>query len=141
MKMKEIYNKILKFFYPYAGTVYSRIGGKKTIDAVVDRFYEVMSTDPLARECLETHKKDLGEVSIKLKEYLYGWLGGPQVFVQKYGHPRMRMRHIMIPISEVEHRQWIYCMEKALSESKIDKSTQEEMLTAMNHLAGIIVNK
>lgn len=141
MWLKEIPNKILKYIFPYRGTVYSRIGGKKTIDALVDRFYEVMSTDPQARECLDTHKKDLSEVSIKLKEYLYGWLGGPQVFVQKYGHPRMRMRHIMIPISQAERDQWVYCMEKALSESKIDKETQEEMLNAMKHLADIIVNK
>lgn len=63
MKMKAIYNKIVKFFYPYAGTVYSRIGGKKTIDPIVDRFYGVMSTDPLARECLETHKKGFGRKS------------------------------------------------------------------------------
>lgn len=140
-KMKAFYSKILRLFNPYAGTVYSRIGGKKTIDPIVDDFYQIMKTDPIARDCLLTHKGDLTEVAHKLKDYLYGWLGGPQVYVKKYGHPRMRMRHIDIPIGLKEAEQWIYCMKLALQKSKVDKETQEEMLNAMKHLASIIINQ
>jgi len=141
MSLKSVYSKVLRLFYPYAGTVYSRIGGKKTIDRLVDDFYQVMKTDPIAKDCLATHKGDLSEVAQKLKEYLYGWLGGPQVFVKKYGHPRMRMRHIDIPIRLKEAEQWVYCMKRALQKSKIDQDTQVEMLESMKHLAGIIINQ
>lgn len=141
MTLKANYSKFVRLFFPYAGTVYSRIGGKKTINQVVDDFYEVMKTDPIAKDCLATHQGDLAPIAQKLKEYLYGWLGGPQVFVKKYGHPRMRMRHINIPIGLREAEQWIYCMKRALQKSNIDQATQEEMLEAMKHLATIIINQ
>lgn len=141
MNITQLYQQILALFNPYAGSLYSKIGGKKTIDQVVDDFYQIMATDPVARDCLLTHKAPLAEVAPKLKDYLYGWLGGPQVFVKKYGHPRMRMRHIDIPIGLKEAEQWIYCMKLSLRKSKIDGETQEEMLSAMKHLASIIINQ
>lgn len=141
MSVKSYYSKFLKIFNPYAGTIYSRIGGKKAIDSVVDEFYHIMKTDPVARDCFLTHKGDLEEVAVKLKEYFYGWLGGPQVYVKKHGHPRMRMRHISIPIGLKEAEQWMYCMKLSLRKSKIDLNDQEEMLAAMKHLASIIINQ
>lgn len=141
MSNPPFYHRLLKLFNPYGGSLYAKIGGKKTIDQLVDDFYQIMATDPVARDCLLTHKQALTAVAPKLKDYLYGWLGGPQVFVKKYGHPRMRMRHIDIPISLKEAEQWVYCMKLALRKSSIEVETQDEILNAMKHLASIIINQ
>lgn len=138
---KNLYSQFQRLLHPYAGTIYSRIGGRAVIDQVVDEFYHIMKTDPVARDCLLTHRGDMDEVALKLKQYLYGWLGGPQLFVQKYGHPRMRARHMAFPIGLKEAEQWMYCMKLSLRKSKIDLNDQEEILGAMKHLAGIIINQ
>jgi truncated hemoglobin YjbI len=48
--------------------------------------------------------------------YLSGWLGGPQLFVEAYGHPRLRARHLPFAIGETERDQWLMCMRMAMEE-------------------------
>lgn len=124
-------------------SVYRKIGGRKKISLIVDRFYFIMQNDPLARDCLLTHPHpDQLEIPAeKLKDFLSGWLGGPQLFMQKYGHPRMRMRHMKFPISTAAREQWLYCMRKSLEENQVPESIKSEMMRALEDLSGIIQNR
>lgn len=109
---------------------------------LVDDFYEVMHTDPAARECLATHSGRVREESTdKLYRFLSGWLGGPQLYMEKYGHPRLRMRHFPFAIGAQESEQWLYCMEKALDKSSIKKALQAELLSAFKQMAQLVENK
>ncbi len=113
---------------------------------LVENFYSVMETDPQAKDCLDVHELVDGKVEDHVKEKLFdflsGWMGGPQLFMKKHGHPRMRARHMHVKISEKEKEQWLYCMEKALSKSsvKIKKKHKKIMYDSFTALAMRIQN-
>lgn len=122
--------------------MYSKIGGEAVINQVVDEFYEIMSTDPYAKECFAVHAgKDMAETARKLKFFLSGWLGGPPLYMQTYGHPRLRMRHFPFSIGEEESVQWLYCMKKALEKSSIDLEIQSELMKAFENVTNLIKNR
>lgn len=138
--------KILKDFFSKfkrkedsGSDMYERIGGIEVIDKLVNDFYEIMSTDPVAEDCFATHSgREIRESAEKLKAFLAGWTGGPPLYMEKYGHPRLRLRHSPFRIGPKEGDQWLYCMRKALAKSTIDPGTQEELMTAFGHVTRML---
>lgn len=122
--------------------MYQQIGGYKVINKLVDDFYSVMTSDPLAKECFETHSgKNIEESAEKLKAFLSGWTGGPQLYLKKYGHPRLRMRHFPFKIGVKEGDQWLYCMRKALLLSPIADGQQEELMNAFSQIVNMLTQQ
>lgn len=122
--------------------MYDQIGGFEVIDKLVNDFYEIMSTDPVAEDCFATHSgRDIRESAEKLKAFLSGWTGGPPLYLEKYGHPRLRMRHFPFKIGAKEADQWLYCMRKALAKSPIDPGLQEQMMNAFSQVTQMIQNQ
>jgi hemoglobin len=120
--------------------MYNEIGGQIVIDKLVDDFYHVMSTDSAAQDCLATHAgRDIQESAHKLKYFLSGWLGGPQLYLEKFGHPRLRMRHAPFSIGTKEAQQWLYCMKKALEQSSISAPLQEQLMAGFTHVAEMLI--
>ena len=122
-------------------TPYELIGGEKAILSLVDRFYFFMDTLPEAAGIRAMHQPSLAEASDKLFKYLSGWLGGPDLFVQQYGHPRLRARHFPFAIGEDERDQWMLCMNRALSELPIDTQLREGLSQALQQLATHMINR
>lgn len=106
-------------------TVYDRLGGAEGVRALVDRFYELMDTLQTAQTVRDMHPDDLTESADKLYEFLCGWSGGPQLYVQKRGHPMLRARHLPFAIDTEAARQWMVCMIKALDEQVQDEQLRE----------------
>ncbi len=128
--------------FPYRGTTFQKIGGQKVIDKLVDDFYEIMESDPRAKNCLATHEgRDLRVAAQKLKAFLCGWTGGPQIYLKTYGHPRLRMRHFPFSIGEEESQEWLYCMKEALKKSSIQNDHQIELINAFQGLTELIKNR
>jgi len=98
-------------------TPYQLIGGDAAIRKLVDRFYELMDELPEAYTTRKIHPADLTESGNKFFDFLSGWLGGPQRFVEKYGPPMLRRRHMPFAIGEEERDQWLMCMKQALEET------------------------
>lgn len=93
--------------------------GEKALKKLVKDFYEIMETDPAAKNCLNAHKLDdqlrvPEPVKERLFMFLSGWMGGPNLFVKHHGAPRMRMRHAPFQIGQKEKEEWLYCMDKAI---------------------------
>ena len=123
----------------FGSNMFERIGGQKVIDHIVDEFYHIMSTDPVAKDCFKTHEgRDIKESGEKLKAFLSGWTGGPQLYLEKYGHPRLRMRHFPFKIGPKEGEQWLYCMKKALETCSVEKNVQDELMSAFNQVVRMI---
>jgi hemoglobin len=117
--MKIISDLKNKFFKkPEPKFLYEIIGEELGVYELVSNFYKIMETDSYANDCLITHKiidnKVPDIVKKKFFMFLCGWFGGPNLFVEEYGHPRMRSRHAHVKIGEKERVQWLYCMNKAL---------------------------
>lgn len=96
---------------------YEALGGEEAVRRLVDRFYTLMDTLPEAWVIRKIHQDDLGSARQKLFEYFSGWLGGPALYESKYGHPRMRARHMPFSIGEAERDAWLACMAQAFDET------------------------
>ncbi len=119
--------------------MFNEIGGHEVIKNLVRDFYHIMQTDPKAAECLATHAgRDLKVAEEKLTFFLSGWTGGPQLYLEKYGHPRLRMRHSLFRIGLREAEQWLYCMKEALQRSTIHPDVQEKLLGAFQQVTAML---
>ncbi|TVQ78785.1 MAG: hemoglobin-like protein [Phycisphaeraceae bacterium] len=97
---------------------YDEIGGDAGVRRLVDEFYDRVRDDSEVMRRL--HPEDLTESREKLFEFLSGWLGGPQLYVQKHGHPRLRMRHMPFAIDEEAVREWLRCMRGAMDACAVE---------------------
>lgn len=123
-------------------TIFEKIGGEAGLKTLVDTFYHIMSTDPFAKDCFATHAgRDIAHSAEKLTMFLSGILGGPPLYHEKFGHPRLRMRHFPFTIGEKEASQWLYCMLKAMDEVKIDREIQEQMIPYFRQVTGHLRNR
>jgi len=95
---------------------YERLGGEQAVRKLVDRFYELMDTLPEAAGIRALHPGDLAESEEKLFLFLSGFFGGPSLYIEKYGHPMLRRRHLPFPIDESARDQWLLCMSRALDD-------------------------
>jgi hemoglobin len=116
-------------------THYERIGGEKKVRALVQRFYQHMDELPEAHGIRKLHPASLQGSEQKLFEFLSGWMGGPQLFIEKYGHPMLRMRHLPFPISDTERDQWMLCMQQALQDVVEDAKLRAELIAAFQKVA------
>lgn len=95
---------------------YDLIGGEQGVRQLVDRFYDLMDTQPEAWELRKLHPQDLQSSRDKLFMFLSGWLGGPPLYENAYGHPRLRARHLPFPVDTTMRDQWLMCMNQAIDE-------------------------
>jgi hemoglobin len=123
------------------GTHYERIGGEAKIRALVQRFYQLMDKLPETHGIRKLHPESLKGSEDKLFMFLSGWMGGPQLYVEKFGHPRLRMRHITFPIGEDERDQWMLCMNQAMQDVIEDKALRDELTVALYKTADFMRNK
>ena len=95
---------------------FEALGGEPQVEALVERFYDLMELDPAYTALRAVHGPDLTQARQKLSWFLCGWLGGPQHYTERFGHPRLRMRHMPYTIGILERDQWLACMEQAMAE-------------------------
>ena len=120
---------------------YDLVGGERGVRSLVDRFYDIMDTDPAAEGIRKLHPDNLESSRNKLFMFLSGWLGGPQLYVEQYGHPRLRQRHMPFPIGESERDQWMHCMKLALDDSEIDAKLREHLMASFFKTADFLRNQ
>ncbi len=107
---------------------YELLGGDAAVRSLVERFYDLMETIPEASGVRALHPSDLSGSREKLYLFLSGWLGGPSLYIERFGHPRLRARHLPFPIGEAERDQWLLCMRRALEEEAVEPALGERLL-------------
>ncbi len=122
-------------------SIYERIGGETTVRRLTRRFYELMDTLPEAKACRAIHPPSTAGSEQKLVEYLTGWLGGPPLYVERYGAPMLRRRHFVAPIGPAEHDGWVLCFETALAEVVPAAALRDVIRVPALRLAGHMQNK
>lgn len=122
-------------------TPYETIGGDKAVRQLVLRFYELMDTLPEANDIRQMHPEDLSTSTDKLYKFLSGWLGGPSLYIEQYGHPKLRQRHLPFAIDTKERDQWLMCMYKAMEECHLDEAVQSHLKLAFHKLADHMRNQ
>jgi hemoglobin len=121
-------------------TPYELIGGESAVKQLVHRFYELMDELPEAYAVRQLHPESLAGSEEMLFEYLSGWLGGPNLYIAKKGHPRLRMRHAPYAIGLKERDEWMLCMTQALTEQVNDEGFRQALLAQFSELASHMIN-
>ncbi|MDQ0563828.1 hemoglobin [Rhizobium mesoamericanum] len=122
-------------------TLYEAIGGDAAVQALTHRFYELMDTLPEARQVRAVHPPSLEGSEEKFHEYLTGYLGGPPLYTDKRGHPRLRSRHFVAEIGPAERDEWLLCFRRALEETVANPKLREVILPPIERLAYHMQNK
>lgn len=122
-------------------THYNRVGGEDVVRRLVERFYDLMDEDPDYYGIRKLHQKDLAEAREKLFMFLSGWTGGPPLYTDKFGHPKLRQRHMPFAIGEAERDQWMSCMKRAMQDVGVDEKMQKELTQAFFKTADFMRNQ
>jgi hemoglobin len=121
-------------------TNYQRIGGQQAVDRLVDSFYRRMDILSEAQGIRALHQADLTATKDVLKLYLAEWLGGPALYSQARGHPRLRKRHMRFGIGPAERDAWMLCMSGALDEVVAEPAVRDLLYSAFLKLADWVRN-
>lgn len=113
-----------------ADTPYARLGGDAGVRRLVDRFYDLMEVVPEYHGIRKLHPPGLAGSREKLYLFLSGWLGGPQLYVEKHGHPMLRARHLPYAIGIPERDAWLACMLQAMEDVGLEEGLRKALLQA-----------
>jgi hemoglobin len=114
---------------------YTLLGGEPAVRALVDRFYDLMDLEPCYAGIRRLHPSTLDGSRDKLYWFFCGWLGGPDRYVERFGHPRLRARHLPYEIGIAERDQWLACMSQAMRECGVDAALAERLYAAFFNTA------
>ncbi|WP_091839363.1 globin [Marininema halotolerans] len=118
--------------------LYERMGGDPTIRKIVQSFYPRVQKDPLLAPLFP---EDIEETMEKQRRFLTQFFGGPPLYSQVYGHPRLRARHMPFPITPRHAEAWLRNMDVALDDANITGLIREEMWSRLSFTAAHMVNR
>ncbi len=122
-------------------THFDLLGGEAGIRRLVDRFYDLMDSSPEAANVRALHAASLRRSREKLYLYLTGWTGGPPLYVEQFGPPQLRQRHLPFAIGTRERDEWLWCMERAMDEQGIPDDLHDHLRKRMRILADHMRNQ
>lgn len=120
---------------------YELMGGETVVRRLVDRFYDLMDEDPDYYGIRKLHPQDLASSRDKLFMFLSGWTGGPSLYTEKHGEPRLRTRHKPFPIAAPERDQWLGCMNRAMVDVGLDEELCKNLAKAFYQTADFMRNQ
>jgi len=112
---------------PRFETPFAWIGGEDAVHRLTERFYDLMDLEPVYAQLRAVHGSDLANARQRLFWFLCGWLGGPQFYTERFGHPRLRARHMPFAIGITERDQWLACMDQAMAETGVDADLRKRL--------------
>jgi hemoglobin len=122
-------------------TLYEHIGGAEKLRELVDRFYDLMALENEFKGILTLHPTPLDGSRDKLFWFLSGWMGGPNLYIEQFGHPRLRARHLPYAIGISERDQWLTCMASAMLDVQIEENLRDHLLQTFYQTADWMRNR
>ena len=125
-------------------TLYELLGGRDGVERLAARFYDIM--DAREPELAGLHDLDAeGRVDqgtrTRFAMFLVGWVGGPQDYMATHGHPRLRMRHMGVPVGVAMRDAWLRCMEAAMDELETEPRARAFLSQRFAHVADFLRNR
>jgi hemoglobin len=125
----------------HSPTPYELLGGDAKVRELVERFYDLMDFEGKYRELRAAHGSSLESAREKLYMFLSGWLGGPPLYTDRFGHPMLRARHLPFAIGSVERDQWMACMVQAMEETDVPEGLRKPLEEALFKTADWMRNR
>lgn len=133
--------KIVEAEMEEKSNLYELIGGADKLREMVDRFYDLMQLEPEFAGVNGMHPKPNDSSRDKLFWFLSGWMGGPNLYIEQFGHPRLRARHLPFSIGVSERDQWLRCMAWAMQDVGIEEGLQQHLMNSFYQTADWMRNK
>lgn len=122
-------------------SLYDTIGGEAVLRTMVERFYDLMELEPEFAGLRALHPPSTDGSREKLFMFLSGWMGGPDLFVERFGHPRLRARHLPYAIGTSERDQWLRAMAWAMEDAGIDEALRVRLMESFFQTGDWMRNK
>jgi hemoglobin len=126
---------------PSQSSAFELVGGEARVRELVDRFYDLMELESEFAGIRALHPPTLDGSRDKLFWFLCGWLGGPDHYIERFGHPRLRARHLPFAIGSSERDQWLRCMACAMEDVGLAQLLRERLMKAFFDTADWMVNR
>ena len=126
---------------PDSPTPYQLLGGDAKVRELVERFYDLMELKPAYAHLRSVHGSSLVSAREKLYLFLSGWLGGPALYTDRFGHPMLRARHLPFAIGATERDQWMACMIQAMEEVEVPQDLSQALAQAFFKTADWMRNR
>lgn len=117
-------------------TIYEKLG-EKNLRLMVNRFYDLVQKNEIISPLF---KDDFNTIREKQFMFLTQFFGGPQLYSEQFGHPRMRMRHLPHKITNEGKEEWLKCMKEAVFSLDIDESLKHAIYNCFPPIAQHMVN-
>jgi hemoglobin len=116
---------------------FDRVGGQPFFDALVDRFYAGVETDPVLRPL---YPADLTDPKSHLALFLAQYWGGPPTYSELRGHPRLRLRHAPFVIGLPERDAWMRHMSEAVRTAGLEPDDEGALMEYLEMAARSLIN-
>ena len=122
-------------------TPFELIGGEGAVRALVDAFYDLMELEPRYGHLRSLHPASLEGSRDRLHWFLCGWLGGPDHYIERFGHPRLRARHLPFSIGIRERDDWLACMGSAMEQVRVPETLRQRLSESFANTADWMRNR
>jgi hemoglobin len=119
-------------------SVYELAGGEETFKRLVERFYSGVGKDEVLRAVYP--EEDLSGATERLTLFLIQYWGGPSIYSERRGHPRLRMRHQPFAIGQVERDAWLRHMTAAVDSLDLAPSVRKALLDYFDTASTAMIN-
>ncbi len=119
-------------------TFYDEIGGSETIAGIVHRFYQGVAEDAYLREMYP--EEDLGPAEERFRLFLDQYWGGPTVYSEQRGHPRLRMRHAPYKVTPKAAQHWLRHFRAGLDGADLTPEQDAQFWDYVTHAAQFMIN-
>ena len=122
-------------------SLYSQLGGEPVLHRFVNDLYDFMDSSSEVVHIRKMHSENLSHASERLFKFLSGMLGGPPLYMEEFGHPRLRRKHLRFSIGDEERDQWLMCAQYAANQLHIEPDVRKQLMTDLTNMANHLRNK
>ncbi|HEX2841558.1 group II truncated hemoglobin [Hyphomicrobium sp.] len=123
--------------------LYDRVGGEEGLRSLIETFYDIIEFEPEGRELHLLHLRGHGVAHSRIEQFnfLSGFLGGPRLYIEKYGHSNVREMHEHVEIGAAARDQWLQCMSIAIDRVGLPPSVKEDLMVNFTRVAFMLKNR
>ncbi|HQY43466.1 MAG TPA: group II truncated hemoglobin [Paracoccaceae bacterium] len=125
-----------------AESILDQLGGEPALRRLVNRFYDLVETDPRGENLMRLHFRGHGLAHVREEQFAFlsGFLGGRRYYEEKHGNMEVRLMHSHVPIALEDAESWLTLMDQAITDEGHTGPHVERMRAAFRRVAMILVN-
>lgn len=123
---------------PAEPTFFEAIGGRATIELIVEVFYQGVAADEVLKDMYP--EEDLGPAADRLSKFLEQYWGGSTEYSQHRGHPRLRMRHDPYVVDADARDRWLKHFRAGLDAARLEPELDAQFWAYVTRAAEFMIN-